>query len=64
MSVATVRVKVKPCKGNEAGIVILNEADYLANKDKYELYDPAKEPSVKAEAADEPRDEQKQKGKR
>ena len=50
MSVATVKIKVKPCKGNEAGVVVMNEADYLANKDKYELYDPAKEAALKAQA--------------
>jgi len=48
MSVATVRIKVKPCKGNEDGIVLLNEADY--DPKKHELYDPAKEAALKAEA--------------
>lgn len=45
---STVKIKVAPCKGNEAGIVVLNEADY--DPKKHELYDPAKEAAVKAEA--------------
>ena len=64
MSVATVRVKVKPCKGNEAGIVLINEADYLANKDKYELYDPAKEAALKADAEAALRKEEEEKAEK
>ena len=45
---STVKIKVAPCKGNEAGVVVLNEADY--DPKKHELYDPAKEAAVKAEA--------------
>ena len=45
---STVKIKVAPCKGNEAGVVVLNEADY--DPTKHELYDPAKEAAVKAEA--------------
>lgn len=48
MFIQTVRVKVKPCAGNPAGVVVMNESDYLANKDAYELYDPEK---AKAEEA-------------
>lgn len=46
--VPTVRIKVQPCKGNEEGIVVMNEADY--DPAKHELYDPAKEAALKAEA--------------
>ena len=46
---STVKIKVAPCKGNESGIVVLNEADY--DPAKHELYDPAKEAAVKAEPA-------------
>lgn len=46
--VPTVKIKVQPCKGNESGVVILNESDY--DPRKHELYDPAKEAAVKAEA--------------
>lgn len=46
--VPTVRTKVQPCKGNESGIVVMNEADY--DPTKHELYDPAKEAALKAEA--------------
>lgn len=46
--VPTVKIKVKPCKGNEEGIVVMNEADY--DPKKHELYDPAKEAALKAEA--------------
>lgn len=38
--VPTVKIKVKPCKGNEEGVVVMNEADY--DPKKHELYDPAK----------------------
>lgn len=46
---STVKIKVQPCKGNEEGIVVINEADY--DPAKHELYDPAKEDAVKAEPA-------------
>ncbi len=39
MFIQTVRVKVTPCAGNPDGVVMMNESDYLANKDAYELYD-------------------------
>ena len=45
---STVKIKVQPCKGNEEGIVVINEADY--DPKKHELYDLAKEAAVKAEA--------------
>lgn len=45
---STVKIKVAPCKGNEAGIVVMNEADY--DPAKHELYDPAKEAALKADA--------------
>lgn len=41
---STVKIKVAPCKGNEAGIVVMNEADY--DPAKHELYDPAKEAAL------------------
>ena len=46
--VPTVKIKVQPCKGNEEGIVVMNEADY--DPKKHELYDPAKEAALKADA--------------
>ena len=57
MHLPTVRVKVKPCHGNEAGIVVMNEADY--DPSKHELYDPAKEAALKAEAEAKKAEEEK-----
>lgn len=54
---STVKIKVAPCKGNEAGIVVMNEADY--DPAKHELYDPAKEAAVKAEAEAKNAEEEK-----
>lgn len=54
---STVKIKVQPCKGNEAGIVVLNEADY--DPKKHELYDPAKEAALKAEAEAKKAEEEK-----
>lgn len=55
--VPTVKIKVQPCKGNESGVVILNESDY--DPRKHELYDPAKEAALKAEAEAKKTEEEK-----
>lgn len=49
---STVKIKVQPCKGNEAGIVVMNEVDY--DPKQHELYDPAKEAALKAEESSHP----------
>ena len=54
---STVKIKVQPCKGNEEGIVVINEADY--DPKKHELYDPAKEAALKAEAEAKKTEEEK-----
>ena len=68
MFIQTVRVKVKPCAGNPAGVVVMNESDYLANKDAYELYDQAKVPdevkSVEEKQAEHVESESPRRGKR
>lgn len=59
---STVKIKVQPCKGNEEGIVVINEADY--DPKKHELYDPAKEAAVKADAEAKKAEEDKAEAER
>lgn len=59
MQCPTVKVKCQPVPGNEAGEMIINQADYDANPGKYELvgetapapapdgHEPAAEPKAK-----------------
>lgn len=58
----TVQIKVAPCKGNESGVVLINEADYDASK--HELYDPAKEAALKSKADEDAKKAEEEKAEK